>query len=127
MSYRGWENITEADLRKKSQPAKSKYRAVPTEAEGIRFASKREAERFLVLRNQQLEGLIINLELQPQYALTVINPAGLKIVIGRYIADFRYVMAGKTIVEDAKGMKTALYLWKKNHVESEYAIKILET
>ena len=47
--------------------------------------------------------------------------------IGKYIADFEfYLPNGTRVVEDAKGVRTALYRWKKRHVEAQYGITIVE-
>lgn len=161
MTWKGWEGVTEADLRvqvkskqvlvhraevsgvRKATPRKQKYGAVPHTvlpdlrvlpadecggvAGGIRFASKREALRMVDLMLDKEAGRISDLELQPQYTLTVVSPSGTRMVIGRYLADFRYQRDGQTIVEDVKGMKTAVYEWKKKHVQIEHAIVIIET
>lgn len=130
MTWRGWEKFTPpahsqaVPLRK---TAKGKYGAVQTSVGRVTFASKREADRYLVLCDDRDKGLITDLELQPQYPLHVITPEGTKVVIGRYIADFRYRRNGELVIEDAKGMKTETYRWKKKHVQNEYGITILET
>ncbi len=94
---------------------------------GIRFDSKREAERFIVLRQQQERGEISCLQLQSSIALHVFTTQGIKVPVGSWVADFTYVKDHDTVVEDCKGCRTALYLWKKKHVEREYGIRILET
>ena len=67
-------------------PAKSKYRAVKTEIDGRTFDSKKEANRYLDLREQQKAGLIKNLECQVPIPLMVRDKE-----IGVYVADFRYL------------------------------------
>ena len=129
MSWKGWEDFVpptrEGTPPKVAKP--SKYRAQKTVVEGIRFDSKREAERFLGLAALQQAGAITALELQPQYPLKVVTPNGLGIIVGRYIADFRYVKDGRTVVEDSKGYRgKELYVWKKKHVEAQYGIQIVE-
>ncbi len=55
-------------------------------------------------------------------------------VIGNYVADFAYwqvdpgrpILGDSLIVEDAKGVRTELYKWKKRHFELEYGLKISE-
>lgn len=126
MAWRGWENYTPPSMAKPSKLAK--YRAQPTTIDGIRFDSKREANRYVDLCMQRDRGLISDLELQPQFPLSVVTPDGTKVIIGRYIADFRYRRDGELIVEDAKGFRgKELYVWKKKHVEAEYGIAIRET
>ena len=53
----------------KSKPRQSKYRNVKTKYEGITFDSKRECERYKVLKAWQQKGLIKNLVLQPKFLI----------------------------------------------------------
>ena len=48
--------------------------------------------------------------------------------IGVYRADFKYhdKETMPYVVEDVKGFATALYRWKKKHVEAQYGIVIRE-
>lgn len=114
---------------------RSKYRAVPTVVDGIRFASKREAKRYMELRLLERAGEIRSLQRQlkfPLYVLPLFGDSG--VLIGCYVADFVYeqfVYPGeskecKTVVEDSKGFRTPLYRWKKRHVEAQYGIQIRE-
>src|SRR5262245_35080016 len=124
MATRGWESATESDMRSRQkrvtlpQVQRSKYRAVKTTVDGITFDSKREAERYTMLKALERVGEISDLELQPRFPLHVrAVDAPVSLIIGEYIADFRYRRAGNvSIVEDAKGFKTPLYRWKKKHV-----------
>lgn len=101
----------------------SKYRAVPVEVDGYRFASKKEAKRYLELKESQALGTISNLELQPRYPLVVNGEK-----VGTYVADFRYTSCvGTVIVEDVKGMRTPVYRLKKRLMKALYAIDVLET
>ena len=122
-NYPGWEKYLPPAAR---LPRRSKYRAEPTDVDGHRFASQREAARYGELKLQLQAGAITGLELQPTYPLTVIGPDGIAVEIGRYLADFRYQRQGRTVVEDAKGMRTPIYSWKKRHVEAQYGIAIVE-
>ncbi len=100
----------------------SKYRNRITYRDNIRFASKREAARYQELLLLQRAEAISHLELHPKYDL-VVN--GKK--IGFYKADFRYISQdGQTHVEDAKGVRTAVYALKKRMVEAIYSITIEE-
>lgn len=94
-----------------------KYRAKPTTIDGIRFASKKESERYALLKTWEKDGTIRDLELQPKFPILV---NGVK--IGRYVADFAYRdgESGAKIVEDVKGYKTDLYKFKKKLVEAIY-------
>ena len=103
----------------------SKYRAVRTTVCGITFASKKEAHRYLVLKDRLAKKEIFELRLQPEFPLTTCGRH-----IGFYVADFSYRLTkypGELIVEDVKGVKTALYRWKKKHMLLEHGITILET
>lgn len=117
-----------------------KYSAVATVIDGIRFASKAEARRYQELRLLERAGEIKELEIQPKFPLHVhINGRALHVgdkPICTYIADFRYrqleIDEGgfsgrwRSIVEDVKGMKTAMYRLKKKMVEIQYGIRITE-
>jgi len=110
-----------------------KYGAIPTEVDGIRFASKKEAKRYGELKLLEKASEIIGLELQPEFELwTSTGKAHSPKPIGVYRADFRYVVPGYrpildlVVVEDVKGFKTPLYRWKKKHVEAQYGITITE-
>lgn len=117
-----------------------KYRAKRTEVDGISFASKKEAARYVELKLLEKAGKIEQLELQPRFPLyaqstsgylvraarTAVDPKLLK--IGEYRADFKY-RDGRTVpyvVEDVKGFRTDLYKWKKKHVEAQYGITVRE-
>ena len=95
----------------------SKYRAVKTTIDGVTFASKKEAARYVELRLCEKYGYISNLELQPKYVLIAkfTTQSGEKIRELAYVADFRYVdtSTGLTVVEDAKGFKTKEYKIKR--------------
>ena len=108
----------------------TKYNAVSCVIDGVRFASKAEAERYCELRLLLRAGEIENLEMQPKYPITL---NGIK--IATYIADFRYVSRkqgpqgqdGHVVVEDVKGTKTPVYRLKKKLVEALYSgVKIEE-
>lgn len=88
--------------------AYSKFNAKPTHVDGIRFASKREAQRFSELKNLERAGIISHLELQPRFPLIV----GGKVVC-TYVGDFRYLENGKSVTEDVKGFKTGEYIIKR--------------
>ena len=106
-----------------------KYNAVRTVVDNITFASKAEAKRYGELKMLEKAGEIRGLELQPRFALMVPERgSGFDTRVGDYVADFRYREGPKGLlkIEDVKGMKTALYRWKKKHTEAQYGIKITE-
>ncbi len=106
----------------------SKYRAIPTFVDNIRFASKKEAKRYGELKLLLKANKICVLEWQvPFYLKVERNDFEREIIIGKYIADFTYWEHGELIVEDTKGYRTPLYNWKKRHFEAQYGIKIKET
>lgn len=124
---------------------RTKYGAVPTcvlpdlrllpanECEAvpgrIRFASKREAERFVFLRLELEAGRVTDLLLQEQFALHVVNPQGVKVQIGTCRMDFTYTKDGQRVREDSKsaGTKTGeAYRQRKKHVEAEHGITVVE-
>lgn len=106
------------------QPKKSKYNAVKTEVDGIKFDSKHEASRYRELRVLEQAGEITNLRLQVPFELIPKSKYGMPI---RYIADFVYNENDRLIVEDAKGVKTPIYKLKKRMMAEKYGIKIKET
>ena len=98
-----------------------KYRAIPTEVDGIRFASKKEAKRYVELKLMERKTMITDLELQPKIPIQMMNTAtGESKKVGTYVADFRYYCneRHKVITEDVKGFKTPLYKFKKKCVEA---------
>jgi hypothetical protein len=105
--------------------ARSKYGARPVTVDGIRFASGREARRYAELKLLERVGQIWDLTLQAEFALHV-RASQAAYRIGVYRADFVYRTPEGTVVEDAKGVRTALYRWKKKHVELEYGVRIVE-
>lgn len=101
----------------------SKYRAVVTHVDGIRFHSRKEAARYQDLRLLERAGAIKGLQLQPSFPLLINGVA-----VGRYDADFRYVdcVNGEVVTEDVKGIRTPVYRLKKRLVEALYPTVIRE-
>lgn len=128
------EDIAKLRIKGRSEPLgasakkRGKYRAEPTEVDGHKFPSRREAARYEHLKLLQTAGDIGDLELQPQYPLIVTTPAGVKVMVGVYTADFRYMRkGGGIVVEDAKGFKSnEAYRLRKRLVEAIYGIAIEE-
>ena len=102
----------------------SKYNNVKTNVGGLKFDSKKEAMRYLELKQMEKTGHISDLELQVVYPL-IING----MIICKYIADFRYCINPSInyTVEDVKGVKTPIYRLKKKLMKAIYKIDILET
>lgn len=111
----------------------NKYGAKRTRVNGIWFDSKREAERYKLLKAMQMAREITDLELQPEFPLMIGDrpvlmrskgyPNGRRV---KYRADFRYKQDGKIVVEDSKGFATETYKLKKAIVEAIYGIKVVE-
>lgn len=79
----------------------SKYRNKPTTVNGLRFASKAEANRYHQLDLMQRGGAISDLTIQERFP---IRHNGY--LIATYVADFTYMENGQKVIEDVKG-KTA--------------------
>lgn len=91
--------------------------------DNIVFHSKRECERYKYLKMLLRAGTIRDLELQKRYELKV---NGIKIC--EYRADFVYTdLDGRQVVEDVKGMSTAIYALKKRLLEACYGLRVVET
>ena len=106
-----------------SRQRRSKFNAQRTEVDGITFASKAEARRYGHLKMLERAGTIHDLELQPRFTLLV-N----KIKVATYVADFRYRFVGVSlpVVEDVKGVQTAVYKLKKKMLAAQDGIIITE-
>lgn len=105
-----------------SAPRGHKYHAIPTELDGIRFASRRESRRYADLRLLEKARQITGLTLQPKFELMVNGH-----LICKYVADFQYVEHGRVVVEDAKGVHTSTYLLKRKLMKAIHGIEIRET
>jgi len=101
---------------------KSKYGNKKTIISGHKFDSIKESKRYLILKDMEDKGEISNLKLQHKF---IIEIDGNKICT--YIADFTYFDQKQTyIVEDVKGMKTAVYNLKKKLMKAILNISIKE-
>lgn len=120
----------------------NKYNAKKIVVDGIKFDSKKEANRYSELKLLERCGAISNLELQKVYELI---PAqyefyerygknGNRLKDGKrclersciYKADFVYIENGKTVVEDVKGFRIDEYKIKKKLMLYIHGIKIKE-
>lgn len=83
-----------------------KYHNTKTVADGIKFDSKLEAERYAQLKILERAGVIRRLELQPSFELLPsFRKNGKTWRRTVYKADFRYILADgdRIIIEDVKG------------------------
>lgn len=103
---------------------KNKYHAKKTTVEGIVFDSKKEADRYLQLKQLEEHYQIQDLQRQVKFPLIKKSKYGKEI---KYVADFTYLENGKLIVEDVKGVKTPVYKLKKRLLAEKYDILIRET
>jgi len=95
---------------------RAKYGNKKVEYDSILFDSKREMQRYVVLKEAERKGVISDLELHPKFELvpaikeTYIKHLKTKDKVCErtaqlaitYTADFRYVKDGKAVVEDVK-------------------------
>lgn len=106
----------------------SKYHAKKTMVDGITFDSRREADRYLVLKSMEEDGTIENLRRQVRYELVpAFDVDGKHYRPVYYVADFVYVEDGKEVVEDVKGMRTDVYRLKSKLFARRYGKVIKET
>lgn len=115
---------------------KRKYKNTVVEHEGIKFDSKKEMKRFIVLKEAEKKGVISDLKLQVKFELippifedyTVQLKTKEKTktrLIQRaitYTCDFQYIKNGELVVEDVKAsphmlpkefsLKAKLFFWK---------------
>ncbi len=85
----------------------NKLHAVKTVVDGIEWASKAEASRYVELKLLQRAGKISNLRWQVPYELIPKQKKadGTTERKCEYIADFVYDTDGRTVVEDVKGYR----------------------
>ena len=106
---------------------------------GMTFASKKEADRYMVLKNLEAKGKITDLKTQVKFVLIpaqrepdTVGVRGGKVkgkLIERelsYVADFVYYRDGEMIVEDTKGMRTPEYIIKRKVLLYMTGIRIRE-
>lgn len=120
-----------------------KYGNTKVEYNGIKFDSKREMQRYLVLKDAESKGLIYCLTLQPKFELipavreTYIKhlktkdkecERTLQLAI-TYTADFSYYFGKEYVVEDckiSKSLQPKEYVLKKKMMLALKGIKIKE-
>ena len=107
---------------------RSKYHAKKTTVDGITFDSRREADRYLVLKSMEKDGDIEDLRRQVRYELVpAFDVDGKHYRPVYYVADFTYRENGHEIIEDVKGVKTDVYRLKAKLVAYRYGMNIRET
>lgn len=101
----------------------NKYKNRNTVVDGIRFDSKREAERYKELKLMESAGIIKDLVLQPVYELQPkFKYNGMTERAVTYRADFKYIEieSGATVVEDVKGVETVAFKIKRKLLLYKY-------
>lgn len=105
----------------------NKYKNEKVEFDGIKFDSKRERDRYMVLKDAERRGVISELKCQPKFTLIPAQyheeAKQLKTKVKMvkkcdflaitYTGDFQYVKDGNVVVEDVKGMVTPEYKLKE--------------
>lgn len=111
----------------------SKYSAIKTVVDGIKFDSKKEADYYrqlLLQKNAKNKSeRIESIELQPRFDYSIEYSANGKTYNRKafYKADFLVVYADFRVeIIDVKGFKTATYKRKKKIIEALYNIEIIE-
>lgn len=111
-----------------SEKRRPKYGNRKTVVDGITFDSAKEARRWGELRLLEKAREIDSLTRQPRYRIMV---GGIKVC--DYVGDFRYYShrpenngLTELVVEDVKGMKTAVYRLKKKLMLACHGIEIRE-
>ena len=105
----------------------NKYKNEKVEFDGIKFDSKRERDRYMVLKDAERRGVISELKCQPKFTLIPAQyheeAKQLKTKVKMvkkcdflaitYTGDFQYVKDGKVVVEDVKSSKSLAALDQK--------------
>lgn len=103
----------------------NKFGANTVVVDGYRFSSEAESRRYLVLKQEQADGLIADLRLQPAFRIEIKGR-----LICDYVADFSYLLLPQRnrVIEDvkSKATRTPAYLLKKKMVEAQYGVTIVE-
>lgn len=107
-------------------PARSKYRNVKCEVDGLKFDSKAEARRWQELKLLEKAGKIDALQRQVRFPLAVWGGQSPHSVVGRYVADFDYwdLERDCRVTEDVKGIITDLAKWKLKHFAAQYGREV---
>lgn len=99
----------------------NKYRNKKVIVDDYIFDSIQESKRYKELKLLLKAGQIQNLELQPHFLLQEsFKKNDKKYRKIEYIADFKYIENGKTIVEDVKGLQTDVFKLKHKLFEKKY-------
>ena len=117
-------------IREPSETRKSKYNNQPQVVGAEKYRSKKEMHRHAELKLLEAAGAISGLKREVVHIL--IRPVRIQGRLRpaiRYISDFEYddMVLGKHVVNDAKGVRTAVYILKRHLMMAIHGIEILET
>jgi len=91
------------------------------------FDSKKEFERWMILKDLEKKGKISHLETQKPFILIDKSPFFRSV---KYIADFVYIENGQQIIEDVKGYRKGqayqLFKIKQKLMYERYGILVRE-
>jgi len=119
------DNEIDVEAYNQSSKKEHKFHAVPTVRGDLAFASTAEARRYDSLKLLEKAGQISGLEIHPVYVLQprYVRPWD-RGTTGEitYEADFAYkdLATGRKVVEDVKGVRTAVFMLKKRLFEKIY-------
>ncbi len=98
------------------RPVRHKFHAQATEADGIRFSSKKEARYYMALKLRVAAGEVLFFLRQVPLHL----PGGTRLVV-----DFLEFWADGTVhFVDTKGVKTEAFKIKQREIEAVYPITV---
>lgn len=104
-----------------------KYRNTKTVVDGITFDSKAEARRWGELRLLERAGQINGLERQVSIELAPSvkyeGEARAKPAL-RIVVDFAYMERGSRVLEDTKGMRTAVFQVKRHLLKAFHGLEL---
>ena len=98
---------------------RTKYNAKPVDADGLHFDSRAEYARYCELKLLHAAGVISAIDVHPRFQIVPKDAHGKALF---YEADFSYVDLENNInvVEDVKGVKTAVYQLKRRLFLAQY-------
>ena len=101
---------------------KNKYGNKKVKLDGYNFDSKRESIYYLKYKRQLIDGKIIELILQPSFVLQdkFKDRDGVSHRAIKYVADFKFIENGQTVVIDVKGFLTDVFKLKKKMFLRKY-------
>lgn len=110
--------MTAADFLAQQSKGGRKYQNEPQIHDGIAFDSKAEMRRYReILKPLQLSGRIRDLAVHPRFVIVDKSRHGRALY---YEADFSYIESERLVVEDVKGVETAVFRLKARLFHERY-------